>query len=240
MGASDLKLSPLSIALLKALSALAASGRGWNRRGVRGWAFSDELPSADRTVDALRRLAEAERVRREDVRDPFRVQPTHIHRITQVGQNILADAAGLPHVRIHSPSEVLTDVERETIYVSIDTWRGLEFLAAQEPGIWFTPDEMKAASGVSFGLEDANFLTPRGMILRQQAPARREGAGRSPRNYYQATALGRAARLLDRSVSERRVQVHVPGLLLAAGEAPPPLPGRRPPLVRNAGSISGG
>src|SRR4051812_32978474 len=114
----SLKRSPHRMGLLKALSAFSANGKGWNRRGVLGWAFTDELRTEDRSVDALRQLAEAGCIRREDVSDPFRVLSFHIHRITQVGQNTLADAAGLPHVHVQSPSEVLTDVELETIYVS--------------------------------------------------------------------------------------------------------------------------
>ena len=229
------------MALLMALSALAANGKGWNRRGVRGWAFTDELRTEDRSVEALRQLAAAGCIRREDVSDPFRVQPFHIHRIPQVGQNTLADAAGLPHVHVQSPSEVLTDVELETIYVSRDTWLSLAFLAEQEPGAWFTPDEIAGATGVGFGLEDSTFLAPRGMIVCEKAPPR-DGAGRSPRNFYQASALGRAARLLDASASERRVQVHVPGFRAFAGEAPPPLPGRRSRMVRDTRNtvVSGG
>lgn len=96
MNELTLRRSPLRVGLLNALSSLAANGKGWNRRRVRGWAFTDELRTEDRSVDALRQLADAGCIRREDVSDPFRVQPFHIHRITQVGQNTLADAAGLP------------------------------------------------------------------------------------------------------------------------------------------------
>jgi hypothetical protein len=92
MRQTDLKLSSPSIGLLNALSAVAISGGGWRRRGVRGWVFTDELPPADRNVDALRQLAEVGRLRREDVRDAFREKPFYTHRITQFGQNILADA----------------------------------------------------------------------------------------------------------------------------------------------------
>jgi|SRR5215212_7982246 len=230
MARVDISLSQTGVELLKTLSAHAANGKGWRRRGVRGWAFSDELPASVLGIETLRQLAADGRILREDVRDPFRTLPWCLHRITQKGQNIFADATGLPHVTVDPPAEVLTEVETETLYVSIDTWLGLEFLSAQEPGRWFAPSEIKSIAKANFYTEDGNFLISRGLVRRERV----DPAG--PR-LFQVTELGRGARALDRTAHPRRVQVHVPGLTAAAAAMPI---GGSSLHARPTGPVSGG
>jgi hypothetical protein len=197
-----------ALELLRALSAFAGERKMWMRRGVRGWAFTDELPQSVILVDQLRRYAQTGLILRENASDPFRAAPMCLHRITQVGQNVVADAAGMEFVSI-SPAGPFTSQDEETVYMSPEAWVILEFLAGQEAGCWFSPADIRKDTASAVYTEDQNLLVSRSLVLREKLDPEQ------PRVFH-ATDLGRAARALDVTTSKYRVQIHVPGITEAA------------------------
>jgi hypothetical protein len=197
------KLHEHGVELLSALSGFALKGELWQRRGVRGWAFSEELSYWGLRVDMLVPLAQAGLVWREDVRDPYRSNPLCIHRITQAGQNVLADVKGLPHVTIAQPADQLSEEEMESLYLSFDCWLGLEFLIRQDQGQWFSHSAIATGSGRPFYTTDGDYLLRRNLVERKKLE---EGN----RRVYRATGDAHGARLIDRT--ELRAQVHFPAL----------------------------
>jgi hypothetical protein len=204
------KLHPYSVELLAALSGFAINCDLWQRRGVRGWAFSEELSYWGLRVDMLVPLAQAGLVWREDVRDPYRSNPFCIHRITQAGQNVLADVKGLPHVTIAQPADQLSEKEMESLYLSFDCWLGLEFLIRQDREQWFSHSDIATGSGRPFYTTDGDYLLRRNLVERKKLV---EGN----RRVYRTTDDARGARLIERN--HLRAQVHFPGLRDAAARA---------------------
>lgn len=215
------KLQPHAVDLLAQLSGFAVNGEMWQRRRVRGWAFSDELSYSGLRVDHLVGLAQSGLVWREDVGDPYRSNPLCIHRITQTGQNVLADVKGLPHVTIPHPADELSEEELETLFLSADTWLGLEFLIRQDPEKWFSHSAIAAGSGRPFYTTDGDYLLRRNLVERQKLKEEN-------RRVYRATKDARGARLIEKN--DWRAQVHFPGVRDAAARA------RR----GGKGSVSGG
>lgn len=197
------------IQVLTLLGAAAAQGAGWTRRGVRGWHFTDEMGRIFLAGVHLAQLAREGLVERDDVGDPGRKNPLYVHRITQAGENLLAEHQQRPPRKVAAPRNEADAADLETLYLATDAWLALQALAlAQDPETWHRPADITALTGRSFYREEGEFLVARGLFEMQKPdPARRN----APRTYG-ATPLGRAASLRDGSTSTSRVQIRVPAL----------------------------
>ena len=206
-------LTAHGIAILRALRDFAVRKEMWLRRGVRGWAFSDELPKSHVLLDQLRSFAARGLVDREDVRDALRSSPMHLHRITQAGANAFTHESGAPIVSIE-PAGQLAPADVELLFVNPSASDLLAFLSVQEPGRWFSFIQIRKASDRRLMADDGRFLLSRGLVERRPSP------GRGGRFVYRATKLGRGARVIDAGTSHSRVQIHVPGIVAAAEQGP--------------------
>lgn len=214
---------------LRALVEDALADRGWMRRGVRGWRFTDELTSRfPFAVDHMRVLERRMLAVREDVLDCGRSAALYLNRVTPAGEEYLAaregrDPRALPAAAAELPAE-----DAETLYLPTDAWAALRVLAAlPDPEQWLPGSHITEAIGRTFYHEEGEFLDSRGLVER-----RRPEAPTRPNEpmLYRATALGRGAGERDASTSATRVQVRVPGLV---PRAPAVRPTRR-------GTTSGG
>lgn len=190
--------------ILATISAKVRSNHGWTRRGVRGWVFTDELGHIPITDDnRYPDLGARGLICREDVLDPGRKSPLYLNRITQMGEDHLAEHEGRDPY--HVPAKrvgTLSVLDQETIYIPARAWRGLETLVAAPPEGWTIATALSA-----FFDTDRKFLVNRALI-----EVRRAEGGKKRGPLYRATALGRGAIALDTQTSTSRVQIHVPGL----------------------------
>ena len=222
MSAASQGLTKQGIAILQALRDFAVQDTMWRRRGVRGWAFSVELPNSAVLVDQLRTFGVRGHVIRDDVRDPFRNSPLHLHRITETGLDALARATGTAAGTIE-PAGELSPSDLESLFVSPSTWAILEFLAAEQPERSFSFSEIRSRAVRPLWPDDTRFLLSRGLVVRERPDHAREFV-------YRATQLGRGAEAVDITTSRSMVQVHVPGISAVSRQMPSARPGagRRP------------
>ena len=246
------ELEPEELLVLKLLSACAertrtagttarpgkkrkGPDRGWTRRGVTGWKFTDEIEvqAPCPAAAVLPYLAGRGLVRRERVPDPGRPRrPMMIHRITPAGEAELAAQEGREPRPIAPPSDD-DSLDADILYLIADAWNALAVLKtrpAGEHGGWMEyPAIQKGVRGRRLLFtEDLAFLIRRGLAERQRPPGRPPQAG----TLYRATALGRRVVLVEKQ--EMRVQVRlVPGPGADSEEAPAPLPDR--PTVGSGG-----
>lgn len=207
------------IQVLALLSAHAREKKGWHRRGVRGWVFTDELGKVAFAGELLTAAAARGFAIREDVLDPGRKLPLYINRITQAGEDHLALHEGREAVKVRAP-HFLSSADAETLYIPSGAWTGLCALATSpNPEEWIPAVRI----GPGFYAEDREFLRARHLIeVLRPASGRANGP-----LLYRATALGRGARARDTTTSRDRVQVRVNGLTLRV-PARTPVPVRRP------------
>lgn len=202
--------------VLAILSSRARENTGWQRRGIRGWMFTDEFGKVAFAADGLTAAAARGLVSREDVLDPGRKLPLYINRITQGGENLLASHRGREALTIPAPRRRLTAADAETLYLPSGAWTGLRVMASNPNAEEWIP---AARLGPGFFAEDREFLRSR-----QLAEVLRPTSGRANAPLlYRATALGRGARALDTTTSADRVQIRVKGATL---RAPVPASGR--------------
>ena len=198
------------IGVLRVLSAHAREETGWARKGVRGWVFTDEVPDALAGVN-LTDLAQLGFIVREDVRDPGRKLPLYLNRITQAGEDELAAAEKRDPSPVSRARRSLTPADTETIYVTTGAWQALRALA-REPvdDPWRSLAQINARAGTAIYPEDTEFLLARDLAHTQ----RPEVVSRTSPALFQATSLGRGARVRDRRASGTRVQIRVAGITL--------------------------
>jgi hypothetical protein len=197
------------IQVLTLLAAAAVEGTGWMRRGVRGWAFTDEMGRIFLAGEHLRQLARGGLVERDEVGHPGRKTPLHLHRITQRGEDLLSEHQQRSPRTVTMPWNEPDEADLETLYLATDAWLALQALAlAQDRETWHRPADITAITGRSFYREEGEFLVARGLFeMREPDPGRRN----APRT-YRASQLGRATTLRDGTASPARVQVRVPAL----------------------------
>ena len=115
--------------VLRFLREQALGGRGWRRRGVRGWHRSEEVEAAIGVylLDMLPGLARQGRVDRVDILEPGRLRPQWMYRISEAGVTALAEWEGT-----ESPSGWRTpedgDPDAGALYVPVRAWEALEVL----------------------------------------------------------------------------------------------------------------
>jgi hypothetical protein len=198
------------IRVLRMLRSLPLEGKGWTRKGVRGWVFTDEVQDGLAGVN-LRDLLQLGMIVREDVRDPGRRLPLYLHRITQVGEDELAAEDGRDAIPISRARANLTPADRETLYVPTNAWQTLAALArepVEDP--WRSLAQIAIRAKTPVLPEGPQFLVERGLAELQRPAV----LSRTSPIVYRATILGRGARVRDRRAGAERVQVRVPGLIL--------------------------
>lgn len=215
--------------LLQQLAAVLLSNRGWNHLKVRGWKFSDEFAPVEIAMDhgARAQLVRDMMIERDDVGDPARRSPWYLFRITQFGIEVL-QGMGLvpPDVAVEFPCEPTAE-DRDTIFMSMDAWRALEYLGTQSREGWETFSAIRTNAAAGFFPDDVEFLVKRQLIVVDRT---QPGGHR-----YRATPLGRGARALDVTTIKARAQVLVPGIREQV--QPPKL---APPRRRSPDALSGG
>ena len=202
------RYSEQALHLLRFLRSFALQGEGWQRRGVRGWVFTPELTSRfPLCADHLTRFFRDGLISRDDVRDAIRTNPINVHRITQAGENLLAEVEARTPVEIQ-PSGELSDTERHSIYMTAHAWQMLRILVSHDPDEWISTAHITSQTGIPVYTEDALFLLSRGLIERKKPI----GMPSNAPMLHRATRLGRNAQAIDETTSTSHVHVHVPGL----------------------------
>ena len=200
--------------LLQTLSDSAVEEKGWTRRSVGGWRFTDEIAGFPLIASQMRYLAGLGYIQRDDVLDPVRAAPLYLHRVTLRGEDYLGAAGGRILRTIVQPGE-LTAADLDSVFLSRDAWDGLAALTEVEAGEgWRLAAKVGERMGSSFLRDSGQALVARRLAEMRTAPDEL-GATRGALQ-YRATRLGRGARLLDGRASESRVQVRVPGIKLKA------------------------
>jgi hypothetical protein len=206
-----------ALRLLRFLRSCAVQGEGWQRRGVRGWLFTPELTGQfPLCADHLTRFFREGRIVRADVRDAVRTNPINVHRITQAGENLLAEIEARTAVEIQASGEP-SEQERHSIYMTTHAWQILRILVARDPDDWVSTTHLTSQARIAVYTDDALFLLSRGLIERKKPT----GMPTNAAMLHRATSLGRNAEAIDESTSTSHVHVHIPGL-----PVPEPFQGR--------------
>ncbi len=101
------KMSDVALSILRFLRDLERGGRGFERRGVSGWASSPEIQAAtgkSYLSEDLVQLHRRGRLQRDDARIAATVSPVWVYRITDTGARQLATADGSEHVSVSAPT----------------------------------------------------------------------------------------------------------------------------------------
>lgn len=190
--------------ILAALSRRVRDNAGWHRRSVGGWMFTNELKRLGLWGSQIPDMAARGLIRREDALDPGRRAPRYINRITQAGENHLAEHECRPAFRVPARNRTLPEIDLEMVYISARAWRGLEALTIANHDDWLNSDQF----GGLFDQQERKYLVTRGLleVRRAQAEARPNTL------LYRATDLTRGARVIDTTTDPARLQLHVPGI----------------------------
>jgi hypothetical protein len=232
-------LSPLEAGILTYLSGEALRGRGWLRRGVRGWRLYSEVKDEQQDAYIAERLPHLARLGlldRLDVVEFGRTRATLLYRIAQEGERRLAALEGRPCEAIPPPE---AEDRGGNLFVPAPTWSALLTLqrcARERIGPvrlgahgWMSIGEI-AVGQPTLRHDDLTWLVRRGLAELRKAPVGTEGAMRT---LYRLTAPAMRAEALDAVPAPggrvEMVETRVPD---EAG----PTPGPRPRLAPGSGS----
>ncbi len=196
-------LSPLETGILTYLSGEALHGRGWLRRGVRGWRLysevKDELQDAY-IAERLPHLARLELLDRLDVVEFGRKRATLLYRIAQEGERRLAELEGRPCEAIPPPE---AEDRGGNLFVPAPTWSALLTLqrcARERIGPvrlgehgWMSIGEIGAGQP-TLRHDDLTWLVRRGLAELRKVSI---GGGGGMRTLYRLTAPAMRAEALD-------------------------------------------
>ena len=198
-------MEPTAFRILRFLRDEAVAGRGWRRRGVRGWHFYTGIEEALRTriPEVLPWLWRRGYLDRTRVEDPGRTRPVFLYRISAAGSECVPDEEGT-RAPLGEPLPEDKDPDAGTLYIPRYPWRALETLrrqASHEGGPtrfgqagWMSPQEIGRALGQALG-EDLAWLVARGLAERRAGP---QFAGRGrPAWFYRASDLALGAEPVD-------------------------------------------
>lgn len=184
----------------------AWEGRGWWRRGVRGWRFHVELEAVmeSRLPNVFPELGRRGYVDRTATVDLARGAPIWLYRVSRAGVAYLRKSAGLPRTHdIIEPLPAGEDPDAGSLYLPVRPWYALDLLRRHarhgigperfgQPG-WMTPGEMRPRLRGVLG-EDLPWLLARGLVERRQREA---ATGPKSPWLYRASALGLGLELVD-------------------------------------------
>ena len=206
---------------LRVLRDCAVAGRGWRRRGVRGWLFTDELPPC--APAALAGRAQHGLVLTDHVPEPGRRPRLALHRITPAGADAVARHEGRPGVGVDVPAGA-DPADAAVVYLPAGAWVALRaLLCVRHTGGWACLAEVRAcAAGRAVGPEDLAQLLRRRLAVSARAPGT---VPREPGRYFRATPDGAALRLLDlrTGTDDPRSLDRVQATAEPEPRAPPPL-----------------
>lgn len=171
-------LDPALRQVLSYLEHEAWRGRGWWRRGVRGWRLGAEIEVSTerRTTDAIPSLWERGYVDRIQVADPGRQTPSYLYRISQAGWARYCSATGAPTLPIPEPLPASIDPDVHAIYIPAGHWHLLDLLRRYamyhlgpvrgEQYGWMTPSEVRVQLRGAVG-DTLPWLLGRGLVERR-------------------------------------------------------------------------
>lgn len=203
--------------VLRFLRDEALAERGWRRRAVRGWHSSEEVEIATGIylLDLMPGLARQSCVDRVDIREPGRLRPQWLYRISASGVTALARWEGTEvPIGWRVPEE--RDPDAGALYVPVRAWEALEILrryaqAGVGPRRWGVHGWMSALEMTRVGPPllcsgELLWLIARRLVERRRATI--EGR-RRPAYFYRPTALGMAAVLVDAARAGTGPPTHV-------------------------------
>ncbi len=197
-------VSPMEVTVLMYLRDQAVDGRGWLRRGVRGWRLYGEVRAAtgEYISERLPHLARRGLLDRLDVPDFGRQRPTLLFRISEAGARRLEEMEGRPGRPFPPPGA--QDVDGGNLYVPASAWSALETLrryAADRLGSvrldahgWLTAAEIRHAQHMLCG-EDVAWLLRRGLVVLHEAAG--SGPSRKPIRLYRISEWGMRTEPVD-------------------------------------------
>lgn len=201
------QLKPGPMRTLWFLEAEAWAGRGWWRRGVKGWRFYSEIEAATsaRLPEVLPGLWERGYVDRAPVVDPGRRTPVYLYRISTAGVGYLGQVSGTPRPeKVGEPLPDAEDPDAGSLYLPLNPWNALDLLRRHAVhGIgperfgqagWMTPAEMRPRLRGVLG-DDMPWLLSRGLVERRAIPA--PATPTRPPWFYRASALALQLVLVD-------------------------------------------
>lgn len=201
------QLDKYELGILEALHGTLVDGRGWKRRGVRGWLLYPEL---DQMVkgwinETLRWLAHHDLVTREIAWDVPPAKPRlAICRITEQGARVLASVSERSAVEFDEPGEL----EPNVFFLSEPRWAVLKVLQSgypRAPTDWAPISEVRQRSQVFIYHETLDSLVLRGLIERR-SERRNEG---NPSVFLRATPLGMRVQIFDEGTGKEFVEVQL-------------------------------
>ena len=227
-------LSPLEAGILIYLSGEALRGRGWLRRGVRGWRLYSEVKDEQQHAYIAERLPHMARLGlldRFDVVEFGRTRATLLYRISQEGERRLAELEGRPCEAIPLPEP---GDRGGNLFVPAPTWtalRTLQRFTRERIGPvrlgahgWMSIGEIGAGQP-TLRHDDLTWLVRRGLAEVRKVSAAREGG--KPRTLYRLTAPALRAEAVDAVPGPggevELVETRVPG-----DAGPTPVPRRQP------------
>lgn len=189
------------------LESEAWGGRGWWRRGVRGWRFYSEIETATgaRIPEVLPGLWVRGYVDRTAVVDTGRRTPLYLYRISTAGVAYLGEVAGTPRPQhVGEPLPESEDPDAGSLYLPVHSWHVLDLLRRHAVhGIgperfgqtgWMTPAEMRPRLKGVMG-DNLPWLLSRGLVERRQIAA--PATPHRPPWFYRASELALRLELVD-------------------------------------------
>ena len=199
----SLPLSPLEVGILIFMSDEALHGRGWLRRGVRGWRHYVEIKAKQNAyiAEKLPHMVRRGLLDRAQVVEFGRTRATTLYRISKEGERRLAKLEDRPPERIPAPEG---DDGGGNLFVPASTWTALttlkrcplERIGPERFGAhgWMTMPEIGAGQP-TVQYEDLTWLVRRGLAEPRSGPGTQ--AGGRPRTFYRLTAPGLRLELVD-------------------------------------------
>lgn len=197
-------LSPLDAGILIYLRDEALRGRGWLRRGVRGWRLYAEIKDEHESIyiaEKLPHMARLGLLDRCDVLEFGRKRPTLLYRVSQEGERRLAAAQGRPCEAIPRPE---AGDRGGNLFVPCGSWAALTILQ-RCVGERIGPVRFGAHGWMSIGEvgagqapvrhDDLTWLVRRGLADARTAPAARDGG--HARTFYRLTDPALRAEAVD-------------------------------------------
>lgn len=194
-------------AVLERLLVEVEEGRGWSRRGRRGWRFTEEIQAFGLNAGRLAWLADQGLLDRLDVRERDEDAPHWLYRLTNLGAAVVAMRREEEFHRLSRPAREGFRRDNGSFFAPAEPMAALHALARGarrgegkrwgDVG-WLTLEELRAISGLTFGPASLAWLTERGYTERRDGQSRND-----PPACYRATERGQRVRVVDDTATLR-------------------------------------
>ena len=178
--------------LLAYLRDEALAGRGWERRGRRGWRFAHELCAVDVPRWGLIQLHAAGLLDRIDERAPEKRRPLYLYRITDSGARWVAETREEEHRPIEAPGDDSAD--GESFFAPHRSISALRVLVGAGSGAWLDRHEIATRASFPASIEESDLT----WLAEHRYAWKRERSTPQRRavHEYAATACGRLLRVV--------------------------------------------